>query len=120
MLSSLYLKLATAAVVLLALWGVHHKIWTDGYQAHEAEVQIAQIKANNEAQEKYARISQDYETMKAMRQKNAKTITKTVEKIITKDIYRNVCLEFSGMQLINSAIEGSTPSSVDAAVPKAE
>lgn len=117
MFSGIYIKIAAAIAIGLFLWGLHYKIWHNGYTAHEQEVAIAQIKANNEAQEKYARISQDLETLKNMRAENAKVITKTVEKIVTRDVYHNNCIDSDGLSVANAALSGSSPIIPNATLP---
>lgn len=44
---------------------------------------------------------------------NERTILKEVPKIITRDVYRNVCLDNSGLQLIRDAANGNTTKSIE-------
>jgi hypothetical protein len=50
-----------------------------------------------------------------------KTITRTVERIVTRPVYRNVCLDDDGLQQLRAAIAtGAPPSDPAAALPTAE
>lgn len=57
---------------------------------------------------KYNTVAQELEELKLKRVDNAKTITKTVEKIVTRDVYHNSCIDSDGLLLINKALSGNT------------
>jgi hypothetical protein len=46
------------------------------------------------------------ENSRAKRQVVTRTITETVEKIIDRPVYRNVCIDADGLCLLNAAING--------------
>ena len=106
-------RLGEASLIIALLVGaylyVHHK----GYSEAMQEVAIAQEKADKAQQEKYDKLAQELEDTKKKRQENVRTITKTVEKIIDRPVYSNVCLEPDGLHVINAAIKGE-PSTVNA------
>ena len=106
-------RLGEVALVIALLTGgyfyVHHK----GYSEAMREVAIAQEKVDKAQREKYDKLAQELEDTKKKRQENVRTITKTVEKIIDRPVYSNVCLEPDGLHVINAAIKGE-PSTVNA------
>lgn len=108
-----------AEVVLIAglLTGgyfyVHHK----GYGEAMQDVAIAQEEVDKAQQEKYDKLAQELEDTKKKRQENVRTITKTVEKIIDRPVYSTVCLDDSGMHVINSAIKGESSTINATALP---
>jgi ABC-type glycerol-3-phosphate transport system substrate-binding protein len=51
------------------------------------------------------KLSSDYETEKAKYKVKVETVTQYVDKIIERDVYRNVCIDDDGMQSINSLIK---------------
>lgn len=55
-------------------------------------------------------LSSDYETEKAKYKVKVETITKYVDKIVERDVYRNVCSDNDGLQSINSLIKSRNTS----------
>lgn len=55
-------------------------------------------------------LSSDYETEKAKYKVKVETVTKFVNKIVERDVYRNVCSDDDGMQSINSLIKSRNTS----------
>ncbi|UIZ94899.1 hypothetical protein GBN67_08080 [Acinetobacter johnsonii] len=55
-------------------------------------------------------LSSDYETEKAKYKVKVETVTKFVDKIVERDVYRNVCSDDDGMQSINSLIKSRNTS----------
>jgi hypothetical protein len=68
------------------------------------KIELAQQTALNQANEKANQVSADYEQLKAIRQAKTETIRDTVQKIITRDVYHNVCFDSDGMQQLGKAI----------------
>ena len=66
-------------------------------QEYQAEIAKQQRKIN--------KLSADYETEKAKYKVKVETVTKYVDKIVERDVYRNVCIDDDGMQSINSLIQ---------------
>ncbi|MBV7307302.1 hypothetical protein KVY11_01145 [Acinetobacter sp. CWB-G5] len=55
-------------------------------------------------------LSSDYETEKAKYKVKVETVTKFVDKVVERDVYRNVCSDDDGMQSINSLIKSRNTS----------
>ena len=111
-------RLGEAALIIALLVGAYFYVHHKGYSEAMQEVAIAQEKADKAQQEKYDKLAQELEDTKKKRQENVRTITKTVEKIIDRPIYRdNPCMDFDGLRVINSAIKGEASSNNDAALP---
>ena len=55
-------------------------------------------------------LSSDYETEKAKYKVKVETVTKFVDKIVERDVYRNVCSDDDGLQSINSLIKSRNTS----------
>jgi hypothetical protein len=109
-------KLAEYLIVIAVCLGISYFIWNKGYEACEDKHKIEQAVADKKQQDKYNLVAQELEETKKNREENVRTITKTVAKIVTRDIYRNVeCLDADGMSVANQAISGrkieSQPSS---------
>lgn len=51
-------------------------------------------------------ISADLERARHEKQIVYRTLTKRVEKVAERDVYRNVCLDDDGVRLVNSALAG--------------
>jgi len=110
-------KLAEWLIVLAVVGGVGYYIYHNGYGEAMQEVAIAQGIADKKQQDKYNLVAQELEDTKKKRQENVRTITKTVEKIIDRPVYRNVCLEPDGLHVINSAIKGEPSAVTNDALP---
>ena len=122
-----------AAFLLLALLGAGVQTLRVGHyktQFENAELKCNQQKADIHADYKdqadlaakqYQRelakqqstinqLSSDYETEKAKYKVKVETVTKFVDKIVERDVYRNVCSDDDGMQSINSLIKSRNTS----------
>ena len=62
-------------------------------------------KALAQQQSTINQLSSDYETEKAKYKVKVETVTKFVDKIVERDVYRNVCSDDDGLQSINSLIK---------------
>lgn len=102
-----------AGLLIAGYFYVHHK----GYSEAMQDVAIAQEKVDKAQREKYDKLAQELEDTKKKRQENVRTITKTVEKIIDRPVYSNVCLEPDGLHVINSAIKGEPSTVTNDALP---
>lgn len=106
-------RLAEIALIATLLTGgyfyVHHK----GYNEALQEVAIAQEKVDKAQREKYDKLAQELEDIKKKRQENVRTITKTVEKIIDRPVYSNVCIDDSGLSVINASLKGEAAPKLD-------
>jgi hypothetical protein len=63
-------------------------------------------------------VSAELERARHEKQVVYRTITRRVEKVVERDVYRNVCLDDDGVRLVNSALAGrADPGQPAAAVP---
>ncbi|RZG71925.1 hypothetical protein EXU29_12440 [Acinetobacter wuhouensis] len=62
--------------------------------------QKALIKKQNEIN----KVSADYEQLKSEQRVKVETVTRKVQKIVTKPIYSNICFDDDGVQQLNSLI----------------
>ena len=79
-------------------------------KAQIAKIEQAQQKALIEQQNIANKVSADYETERAEQQVRTQVVYKTVEKIVNRPVYRNVCLDDAGLHEINSLIKASDSS----------
>jgi hypothetical protein len=85
------------------------------------KIELAQQTALKQANDKANQASADYEELKATQQAKTETIRSEVQKIVTRDIYHNVCFDSDGLQQLGKAISlGKTKlsSELDDTVPK--
>lgn len=66
--------------------------------------------ASAQRQSTINQLSSDYETEKAKYKVKVETVTKFVDKVVERDVYRNVCSDDDGMQSINSLIKSRNTS----------
>ena len=71
-------------------------------QQHQQAIQKQQTTIN--------KLSSDYETKISKHKVKVETVTKYVDKIVERDVYRNVCIDDDGMQSINSLIKSRSAS----------
>lgn len=80
-----------------------------------AKAELTQVKADvkqgNDA-------AMELEAKKDERQIVYKTITKTVDRIVDRPVYRNECIDDDGLLAVNAALKGRTPAKPDAAVQR--
>lgn len=79
-------------------------------KAQIAKIEQEQQKALIEQQNKANEVSASYEEERAEQQVRTQVVYKTVEKIVTKPVYRNVCIDADGLHEINSLIKANNPS----------
>ena len=48
-----------------------------------------------------------YEDRRAQRQQQARVITKEIDRVVEKPVYRDVCLDADGVRLLSAAITGA-------------
>lgn len=105
------LPLLACCALLCATFGATaaYKLTSDHYKAA----------ALDQAQQMNV-ISADLERARHEKQVVYRTITRRVEKVVERDVYRNVCLDDDGVRLVNSALAGrADPGQPAAAVPAA-
>lgn len=125
--------LTLSAFLLLVLIGLGVQSWRVTH--YKTQLENAELKCNQEkadihadykdqadiAAQKYQKalaqqqstinqLSSDYETEKAKYKVKVETVTKFVDKIVERDVYRNVCSDDDGLQSINSLIKNRNTS----------
>ncbi len=99
----------SAGILLVLIWlfslvTYGHDQYRRGYnQGRLAEQQIQQ-KAQAKQQAAANKLSQDYEKQKAENEVKRDEQKRQITKIVKVPVYSNVCLDASGVQLINQAI----------------
>ena len=108
----LLLYTVAALAVIGALGGLYYKVSNDGYQRGKGEVQGRWDEANRvarAAEEKKAQAAATKtEAVRVEIRYRTKTITKEVDKIVDRPVYRNVCLDADGLRLARCAIRGQS------------
>lgn len=102
----MYLKLAGLAVVLASLFGAYTWVRHDAVTEYKTEQAVLQAKADKITQEKYNTLAADYETLKASRTTQFKTIVRTVEKLVDRPVYKVACIDTDGLEVANKALRG--------------
>ena len=74
------------------------------------EIERKQVKALAEAQNKANKASAEYEQVKAEQRTKVETVTRTVQKIVERPIYKSSCFDADGLSEINSLIKASDSS----------
>lgn len=113
-----------AGVAVIAILGAFTAGWkVESWRWGAAETAVAE--ANIHAIEAQAAKNNVASAALATKEENVRvvtqTITRTVNKIVEKPVYRNVCLEPDGLRAVNSALAGQAPvaGQPDGAVPPA-
>lgn len=103
---------AALAAVLFAAGGAAGIKWHAG---QDAIAEVKRIKATQEITRENEHLANlaatGFEKDKTKNATRTRTITVEVDKIIDRPVYRNVCLDTDGLQLINAAIRRSDPAS---------
>lgn len=73
-------------------------------------IEQAQYKALNEANAKANQVSAAYEQVKAEQSTKVETITREVQKIVERPIYKSSCVDDAGVQQINDLIKAGNTS----------
>lgn len=83
-----------------------YKVTADHYTAVSAEALKAAAEAYQARTVELNDIAAQLEQSRHERKTVYRTITRDVEKVVTRDVYRNVCLDADGVRLINDAFAG--------------
>lgn len=78
--------------------------------ARVSDIHASYAKAQEKASAKAYDASVDYEHKKTELKETQNVVYKTVEKIIERPVYLNVCLDGDGLSEINSSIKAYNPS----------
>ena len=68
------------------------------------EIEQKHLKVLAEKQNLINQVSADYETLKSEQRIKTETVTREVQKIIERPVYRNDCFDSNGLQQLNSLI----------------
>lgn len=79
------------------------------YDAKELRKELAQSKADDKAREQLKPLEAEQAKADAVAPVKIVTATKTVEKIVEKPVYRNICLDEEGVTYINKIVAGEAP-----------
>lgn len=103
---------AALAAIIFAAGGAMGIKWHAG---QDAIAEVKRIKATQEITQENQRLanrgSAGFETDRTKNEIRTRTITVQVDKIINRPVYRNVCLDADGLQLIAAAIGRRDPAS---------
>jgi len=118
----IYTAIAGAVILLLTGAYIGHRMTAASYQADIIKAQQAAAEAIAAAAKQANMQAEELEKARAEREIVYRTITKQVDRIVDRPIYRNDCIDDDGLQSINDAITGAsaTTSKPDAAVSKAD
>ena len=108
----IYLVYILAAGLLLG--GLY--IWGRMDGSAICDARVADILAESAVREKTAQLqaqkaSQELEAARGKTEIKYKTITKEVQKVVDRPVYRAVCIDADGLRLANSALRPDAPSS---------
>lgn len=111
-----YLSIIKAAAIVALIVGLFGYGYHTGAKHEKTKCQAekdaaikADIKQGNEA-------AKTLEVKKDERDANQKTITKYVDRIIDRPIYRSQCLDDDGLRTANAALKGGTATNTDKAL----
>jgi hypothetical protein len=115
------LTIIAAAVAFAIGTGAGVKLTSDHYSARTAKAQQAAAAAYQARTEELNAVSAQLEQARHERKIVYRTITQQVDRIVARDVYRNVCLDADGLSAVNAALAGKPvdPGVLDAAVPAA-
>lgn len=72
------------------------------------DIERKQVKALADAQNKVNKASADYEQLKAEQRAKVETVTRTVQKIVERPLYKSICFDDDGLSEINSLIKADS------------
>lgn len=106
---------ATAIVVAVLAFSSAWKVQDWRHDAQEKQ----RLEAEQETQRLRARTadkaSEGHEQFKETERVVYQTITETVDKIVDRPVYRNVCFDTGGLRQLNAAITGHQPAASEPA-----
>jgi hypothetical protein len=102
----LFIKLAEYLLVIALVCGAFYYVYEKGFNACDAQWIVKRAQANAEAQTKYNAVATKLENTKAERIVQTNTITKIVPQIVEREVYKNICVDSQGVDVINKALKG--------------
>ena len=117
----LYATAAVAAGLFIAGGWIGHSVTAASYRADIIKEQQAAAEAVAAAAARANEQAEELEKARAQREIVYRTITRQVDKIVDRPVYRGDCLDDDGLRITNEAITGApaAASQPAAAVPKA-
>lgn len=112
-----------AATAIVAAVLAFSSAWKVQNWRHDAQDK-ARMEAEQETQRLRARVadkaSEGHEQFKEKERVEYQTIVETVERIVDRPVYRNVCFDADGLRQLNAAITGRQPAASEPtpAVPR--
>lgn len=118
----IYAAIAAAVFLGLSSAWIGHTLTAASYQADIIKEQQAAAEAVAAAARQANAQAEELEKARADREIIYRTITKQVDLIVDRPVYRTDCIDDDGLQSINEAITGTpaAASKPDAAVSKAD
>ena len=101
-----YAVLALAVMGMIGTGVYNVKKW--GGDEVRAEWTAANLKAKSEAEARIAKAADDLVAERKKRKIVIREVTTYVDKIVDRPVYRNTCLDASGLSCLESAIRGES------------
>lgn len=126
-----WILLGALSSVVASFAGGYFKGDADAADRYQTKIATMQVEAQDRTQKaRDALMAQANAAVTTLESQNAKasivyrTITQTVDKIVDRPVYRNVCLDDDGLRLVNAALGGvpaapADPGNADSGMPRA-
>lgn len=105
---SLLLYAGAALAIMAALAYAYHTVKESG----RAEIRLEWSEANRVQRQKeaeqIAKAAKELEDERAKRKVVYRNITRTVDKVVERPVYRNVCLDDDGLRCLDAALKGES------------
>lgn len=108
-----------AAIAFAVGAGASYKLTADHYTAAAAKQRQAAAEAYQARTVELNAIAVQLEQSRHERKIVYRTITRDVEKVVTRDLYRHECFDDSGLSIANAALAGTYTGQPDASLPAA-
>jgi hypothetical protein len=105
-----YAILAAVILVIALFTGTYVKGRVDGLKKCQDRIAVLQAEATARAvaeQDKAVEAATKLEAQRVRTEIKYRTITKIVEKLVERPVYRDVCFDDDGLRLVNAALTGS-------------
>lgn len=96
--------------ILGALSGISYKIYGAGYDKAKLEFEEAARLTKLETEKQFAQAARELEDSRAKRRVVYRTLTRDVDKIVDRPVYRNYCFDSDGVRVVNAALAGQAVS----------
>jgi hypothetical protein len=103
--------LAIFLIIALALLNHKSGLLKEAEQKCIAQIQKierAQVEALAKQQDKVNKVSADYEKLRSEQRTKVETVTREVQKIVERPLYKSTCFDIDGLSEINSLIKADT------------